>query len=90
MGETSGASTRAAGELFRQSLHWRDVSAQDGEPTMRLQHAAMAAAFLQAARAVARDAELERAAGVSVSRTARSLDDKLYAAREACTIPKPT
>lgn len=73
-----------AHELLRQAIHWRDVSVQDGAAAMALQHAAMASAFLQAARAVAaRDADLERVSGVDLARLARSLDAQIAASRQS-------
>ena len=70
-----------AHELLRQAVHLRDVAQQDTEPTLKLQHAAAAAATLQAARTIARDTDLERASGLDVPRLARSLDTLVTEAR---------
>lgn len=71
-----------AHELLRQAVHWRDVALQDADPATRLQHLATAAALLQAARTIARDADLERASGVDVPRLARSLETQVVDVRQ--------
>lgn len=71
-----------ASELMRQALHWRDVSVQDSDPVLRLQHAATAAALLSAARGLCGDADLERASGMDVPRLARSLETAVVNARQ--------
>lgn len=71
-------------ELLRQATHWRDVAGQDADPLLRLQHAAVASALLQAARTVARDADLERASGINVPRLARFLETRVRDARQSC------
>lgn len=81
--ENRGEASESAHELLRQALHWREVSAQDADDALRLQHASTAAALLQAARTVARDADLERAAGVDVPRLARSLEARVSDARQS-------
>lgn len=70
-----------AHELLRQAVYLRDVAAQDADSTLKLQHAAAAAATLQAARTIARDTDLERASGFDVPRLARSLDALVAEAR---------
>lgn len=70
-------------ELLRQAVHLRDVALQDADGTLKLQHAAAAAATLQAARTIVRDADLERASGLDVPRLARSLDGLVIDARHA-------
>lgn len=75
--------------LVQQALHWREVAAQDGDAGLRLQHAATAAALLQAARAVERDGALERASGIDVPKLARGLDADVAEARAAACGTKP-
>lgn len=74
-------------ELLQQALHMRDVATQDADPALRLQHAASAVAFLQAARTMARDADLERESGVDVPRLARSLEARVMEARQSVRPP---
>lgn len=73
--------TDHAPELLRQAIHWRDVSVQDTDPVVRLQHTAMASALVQASRALARDSDLERAVGIDVPRLGRSLETRMQQAR---------
>jgi hypothetical protein len=81
--EPSHEGASVSHELLRQAVHLRDVALQDADGTLKLQHAAAAAATLQAARTLARDADLERASGLDVSRLARSLDGHVADARRA-------
>ena len=79
-----------AHSLLRQALHWRDVAAQDVDPIMQLQHAASGAAFLHAARTISKDSELERIAGVDVSKLARGLEKRMTTARQNVQAVPPT
>ena len=79
----TSSTTGAAVELLQRAIQWREYATQDGNASLRLQHAAMAAAMLEAARSIARERDLERAAGIDVSRLARSMDAQLTEAREA-------
>ena len=78
----TSSTTGAAVELLQRAIQWREYATQDGNASLRLQHAAMAAAMLEAARSIARERDLERAAGIDVSRLARSMDAQLTEARE--------
>lgn len=69
-------------ELMRACLHWRDLAQQDTDAVLRLQHAATAAAYLQASRRAARDADLERACGLDVARLEEKLEAAVADARE--------
>lgn len=73
-------------ELLRQALHWRDVARQDASAALRLQHGATAAAYLQCARVVARDDELERAVGLSVPQLHRALEQAVTEARQSVAV----
>ena len=90
-GEVGRAPAHAdrAAELLWQALHWRDVAAQDGDAALRLQHLAAASATLHAARTLARDADLERASSIDVSRLARTLEEHLRDARAAVVVAPP-
>lgn len=76
-----------ATELVFRALQSRDLSAQDADSVLRLQHCVAASTMLTAARMLTRDDELERSVGVDVSRLARSLD---RAVREARQILRPS
>ena len=78
----TSSTTSAAVELLQRAIQWREYATQDGNASLRLQHAAMAAAMLEAARSIARERDLERAAGIDVSRLARSMDAQLNEARD--------
>lgn len=81
--EGAESSPSSAAELLREALHWRDVAAQDTDPAMRLQHAASAAAMLNAARMVAKDVVLERASQLDVPKLAKTLESDVAEARKA-------
>lgn len=73
----------AAADLVRRAAQWRDATAQDTDPALRLQHAATALAYIHAARALAHDASLERRTGVSVARLTRSAERAVVRARQS-------
>ena len=81
-GEADATTTGAASDLVYAALQWRETALQDTDPALRLQHSAAAAAFMQAARMIARDEALEQAVGVSVSRLARSMDRRVAESRQ--------
>lgn len=72
---------RTPADLVTQALDWRDAALSASDDVARLQHLSMALALLHAARALASDAELERASHVDVARTTRSVETKLARAR---------
>jgi hypothetical protein len=94
MSQPMSTERQKAAELLMNCLHWRDLAVQDTKVTLRLQHAATAATFLQSARLLVRDAEIERMSAMDVNRLARAIEDiisdsrKLLDARKECT-PRP-
>lgn len=78
---SSSSTTSAAVEFLQRAIQWREYATQDGHAGLRLQHAAMAVAMLDAARVLARERDLERASGMDVSRLARSFEAQLMEAR---------
>ena len=70
-----------AHELMRNCLHWRDLSNQDTDMVLRLQHATLSTAFLNSARVLMRDAELERASGVDINALGLKLEKTVEEAR---------
>lgn len=71
-----------AAELLRNCLHWRDLSVQDTDATLRLQHATTAATFLQSTRILVRDADIERMSGMDVNRLAQALEASIGDSRK--------
>ena len=65
-----------ARELLSQAVHWQDVSLQDTDAVLRIQHSTRALAMLDAARIVASDRDLERCS-IQVSRMAKELERTL-------------
>lgn len=86
----TSSTTSAAVEFLQRAIQWREYATQDGNAGLRVQHAAMAVAMLDAARTLARERDLERAAGIDVSRLARSLDAQLIEARTFVSETKET
>lgn len=72
----------AAADLVYKATQWRETAVQDTDPTLRLQHAAFAMAYMHAARSIARDAALERRTGMNVARTSRAMDRRVVEARQ--------
>ena len=82
--------------LVDQSLHWRDVATNDKNPVVKLEHFVTASTFLNAARSIANDVEVERASGIDVARLAQELEREVVACRPksrqnvlAATKPEP-
>jgi hypothetical protein len=70
-----------AHELMRTCLQWRDLSNQDTDMVLRLQHATLSTAFLASARLLMRDVELERASGVDINALTLKLEKTVEEAR---------
>ena len=86
----TSSTTAAATELLHRALQWREYATQDRHAGLRLQHAAMAVAMLEAARSIAKERDLERATGMDVSRLSRSLDAQMNDARGLLSVrPSP-
>ena len=81
--ESGDAPGDGGGELVRQAVHFRTLATQDADAALRLQHLAMALAYVDAARALHRDETLERSSGRDVARLARHLERQVAEARKA-------
>ena len=80
--ENSVTDEHGAGmQLMYESLHWRDVALQDTDAIVRLQHSAMALAYLQGARSTTRDIVLERSLGMDINKFSKSVNSLVYEAR---------
>ena len=77
-----------ARELLSQAVHWQDVSLQDTDAVLRIQHSTRALAMLDAARIVASDRDLERCSGIQVSRMAKELERTLGELRHQIGVPR--
>lgn len=73
--------------LLREAMHLRTLAQQDSDPAVKLFHYAQASAYVQAARSMARDAELEQSAGLDVTRLTRALDHQILRLREQLSAP---
>ena len=69
--------------LLDKAVYWHEMSEIDNDPILRLEHCAIAVAFINAAREHATDTELETSAGIDISRVSRRLERSLISAREA-------
>lgn len=72
---------RRAKEMMSLCLHWREASRQDMDVVLRLQHAATAAAYLEAAKMLATVTEIEQSVGMDVSKLERSLEKSVKEAK---------
>jgi len=68
--------------LFEKAMYWYDVAQAEHDVLLKIEHCATAVAFMNAAREVSTDAELEASAGLDVQRTSKRLERSLVAARE--------
>jgi hypothetical protein len=82
-----------AADVVRQSVQWSQTAAQDTDPLTRLQHLALAKAYLNVGRHVASDATLQRAANRDVRAMTKQVDAELQAVvaqlHRACPKLKP-
>jgi hypothetical protein len=76
-------------EMFQNAMYWDEVTQQDANAIVRLEHAAMAYAWFHAARAVAGDRTLERSTGACMTATLKTLERSLQEARAAATVTAP-
>jgi hypothetical protein len=73
MEATETPTARAAHQLLERSLRAISFSENESSQTLKFQHLVTAIAYLQAAREIMTDRELERSAGVDVPRIWREL-----------------
>lgn len=66
--------TKTARELVAQALEWHRMSAQDESPLYAFRHATLAMAYMNSARLLCCDDTLQRATGIDVHETQRTLD----------------
>ena len=76
------ATTDHAIEFVNNAIHWKEVSVQDTDSSLRLQHSAIASTYMAAARSMCPDQELERAMGMKVKRLARELETRVMETRQ--------
>lgn len=69
--------TQAGVELINNSLKWRKIASQDSQPFMKVQHNMFAIAYINAARHIARDIELEKLTGIDLRKLLKSIDEQL-------------
>jgi len=61
--------------VFRQSAQWYEQSSQDSHPLIALRDSIFACAYLNAAREIATDTEIEQNTGTDVTKFKKKLDD---------------
>ena len=71
---TEASDKKGPKDLMEQCLYWRDVSSQDTDLIMRLQHAAYSLTFLNAAQTICTENELEQQVGMDLKRLKRNID----------------
>lgn len=82
--ENADGTVPAAGRaLILRALHWNDVAEGEmDDDALRLQHYASAFAFLQAARELTSDMELERSTGLDVSKISADIEHRCAKTRQ--------
>lgn len=88
--QSDNALVEAAADLVQRAMQWRETAVQDTDPALRLQHAASALAYMQAARSLARDGSIERRLGIDVARLSRSMERRVQEARQICRPANPS
>ena len=58
------SANHVGGAMAHQAMRWHDVSRQDRDAVVRLQHLSMSRAYVQAAQSVASDVSIERASHI--------------------------
>ena len=58
--------TQAGVNLLNYALKWKKIASQDSQPFIKLQHLMFASAYINAARQISKDSELERVTGADL------------------------
>jgi len=62
-------------KIFKQSARWHEQSTQDAHPLVALRDATFACAYLNAARELANDTQLEQQSGTDIQKYRKALED---------------
>lgn len=68
--------TQAGVELLSHALKWRKIASQDTQPFLKLQHLIFASAYINAARQIAKDSELEKVTGTDLLKLRKVLENQ--------------
>ena len=81
--------TQAGVELINHALKWRRISAQDSQPFMKIQHLIFAVAYINAARQIAKDSDLEKVSGLDLRKLRKLLDEQTQLAIDSLNLKCP-
>jgi len=73
---SNNSNIQGAAELVNQSIKFKKISSQDSLPFMKLQHLISSVTYIQAARHVCKDSDIERQTGVDLRKLKRVIDDE--------------
>ena len=73
----SAALVKASTELVHQAAEWHRMAQQDTSPLFALRHAALAVAYLSAARLAVSDAAIQKSTGVDIHRALQTFEGYL-------------
>tara|TARA_E500000178_G_C16745323_1_gene627900 strand:+ start:274 stop:657 length:384 start_codon:yes stop_codon:yes gene_type:complete len=68
--------TKSGVELLNHALKWRRIASQDSQPFLKLQHLTFANAYINAARQIAKDSELERVTGADLLKFKKAIEQQ--------------
>lgn len=68
--------TQSGVELLSQAFHWKKIASQDSQPFLKLQHLIYASAYVDAARRIAKDSELEKVTGTNLLKLKKLLEQQ--------------
>lgn len=68
-------------DLLTQSKQWFEMAKQDSDPTVSYQHAVLSQSFINVARHLASDDEIDRATGLNVRSYTKKVDELVQTLR---------
>tara|TARA_A100001015_G_C14558649_1_gene544395 strand:+ start:17 stop:397 length:381 start_codon:yes stop_codon:yes gene_type:complete len=74
---SNNTNIQGATELVNQSIKLKKIASQDSLPFMKLQHLISSVTYIQAARHVCKDSDIEKQTGVDLRRLKRAIDDEI-------------
>ena len=73
---SSASNTQSAVELVQQGLKLKQIAAQDSQLFLKLQHNIMATSYIQAARYICKDTQIEKITGIDLRKLKKVIEDE--------------
>ena len=73
---SNNSNIQGAVELVNQSIKFKKIASQDSLPFIKLQHLIFSITYIQAARHVCKDSDIERQTGIDLRKLKKVIDDE--------------